>query len=457
MRSVSLKRVTAFGLATAMALSSTTAVVGQSDAWEAFEASLEGKYDGQTMSLIVISDPFVPAMREMNERFRELTGAEVVVDALGYDAMYQKETLECQQGSDAYDVLVVDVPWTQAFVDCLDPLNELIDAADPEVIGWEDYFRVMREAVSWDGAIVGLPFAPYFVLQHYNTDYFDTLGLTPATTFDEMLANAEAAQENPELPASTFGTILNNAAGSAVGQAFFEYIYNIEGGKPFESMYPGTEDAYADMTPLFSSPQGIEVVDFFSAMLPHQPPGALNYAWQERQSFFNTGKIAFNSQWNVTTPSATDPEQSIVVDSVGTAPFPHDSAELVTQVGGWSMGLNGNSAQKDLAWDYMQWFTSAPVNVEFSKAGGFPARQSTVDNAELNEQYPWYATLNEVIPTAFADCRPRNTESFEIINTLGTWIAKAMSGEMSSADAMAAADAEIGAMLKEAGYVVNLP
>ena len=88
---------------------------------------------------------------------------------------------------------------------------------------------------------------------------------------------------------------------------------------------------------------------------------------------------------------------------------------------------------------------------------GFPARESTLANADLNAQYPWYSTLKEVIPTAFADCRPRNNESFNIINTLGTYISKATSGEMTTEEAMKAADLEIGTMLKTAGYNVTLP
>ncbi len=393
-------------------------------------------------------------MQATAAKFTELTGAKVIIDAFGYDAVYQKEQLACQQNSAAYDVIVLDVPWTQAFVDCVDHLNPLIAAADPEVIAYDDYFGVMKTAVEWKGEVIGLPFAPYFVLQHYNTEVFTALGLKPATNFAEMLENAKAANNSAQFP-NVNGTILNNSAGSAIGQAFFEFIYNIEGGKPFESMYLGTPDAYADMTPLFDTPQGIAVVDFFKSMIPYQPEGALGYAWAERQTYFNTGKIAFNSQWNVTTPSASDPEQSTVVGKVGTAPFPHDSAQLVTQVGGWSMAVNKAGAQKDLAWDFMQWFTAAPTNVDFAKAGGFPSRESTLANADLNAQYPWYATLKEVIPTAFADCRPRNNESFEIINTLGTWIAKAMTGEMSSADAMKAADEQIGKLLKDKGYTVN--
>ncbi len=424
--------------------------------WDAFVASLKGKYAGKSMRLVTIDDPFIGAMQAQAKEFETLTGAAVSIDKFGYDATYQKEQLACQQNSDAYDVIVLDVPWTQAFIDCVDHLNPLIAKADSTVIGYDDYFKVMQQAVEWKGEVIGLPFAPYFVLQHYNTEIFSALGLKPATNYTEMQANAKAANLSSQFPAVN-GTILNNNAGSAIGQAFFEYIYNMEGGKPFNSMYPGTTDAYADMTPLFSSPQGVKVLDFFKEMLVGQPDGALNMAWAERQTYFNTGKIAFNSQWDVTTPSASDPSLSTIVGKVGTAAFPHDSAQLVTQVGGWSMAINKAGKQKDMAWDFMQWFTAAPTNVAFAKVGGFPARESTLANADLNTQYPWYATLKEVIPTAFADCRPRNNESFEIINTLGTWESKAMTGEMSSLDALKAADKAIGKLLKDKGYTVNLP
>jgi multiple sugar transport system substrate-binding protein len=457
MRSRRLMPAAVLGLATVMLATMGAFAAAQDGGWDAFEAGLKDKYVGKTLHVITINDPFQAAMEETNKLFTDLTGAEVVVDGYGYDPVYEKEQLDCQQQSSAYDVIVFDVPWTQAFDGCTEYLNDRIAAGDPEVVAYDDYFPVMQQGVEWGGNIIGLPFAPYFVLQHYNTEYFDTLGLKPATNFTEMMENAKVATKNPLLP-DVYGTILNNLAGSAVGQAFFEYIYNYEGGKPFESMYPGcAPDCYSDMTPLFSSPQGLAVVDFFTAMLPYQPEGALSFAWSERQTDFNTGLIAFNSQWDVTTPSADNPETSTIVGKVGTAPFPHDSKDLVTQVGGWSMAINKWAVDPEFSWDYLQWFTSPQINVEFAKLGGFPNRQSTLDNPDLNAQYPWYTTLKEVIPTAFADCRPRNNESFNIINTLGTYISKAMSGEMTTEEAMKAADQEIGTMLKEAGYNVTLP
>jgi multiple sugar transport system substrate-binding protein len=426
---------------------------GHGQLWKQFVASLKGRYSGKTLHVISINDPFVPAFQTIGRSFKSLTGANVVVDSFPYDAVYQKELLACKQHSKTYDVIVFDVPWTQAFVPCTDHLNSRLAKEKPALIEYNDFFPVMRQAVDWRGQTIGLPFAPYFVLQHYNTKYYSALGLKPAKTLTQMIANAKAATKSSKFR-SVYGIAMNNQAGSAVGQAFFEYIYNFPGGKPFASMFPGSKNPYADMTPMFASKQGLAVINLFKQLLPYQPPGALNIAWGDRQGYFNTGKIAAVNQWDVTTPSASDPKTSTVVGSYATAPFP-TNGKLVTQVGGWSMGINKYGTQKDLTWDFMKWFTSPETSVQFALAGGFPPRTSSLSNKALASKYPWYKTLKQVIPTAFADCRPRITESFDIINTLGTYISKALTGSMTPKAAMLAADRQIGTMLKKRGYKVR--
>jgi len=426
---------------------------GHAQLWKQFVASLKNKYSGKTLHVIAINDPFVPAFQTMGGAFKDVTGANVVVDSYGYDAVYQKELLACKQHSKTYDVIVFDVPWTQAFVPCTDHLNSRLAKEKPALIQYNDFFPVMRTAVDWRGQTIGLPFAPYFVLQHYNTKYYSELGLKPAKTLTQFVSNAKAANKSSKFP-TVYGVAMNNQAGSAVGQAFFEYIYNYPGGKPFASMHPGTKNAYADMTPMFASKQGLAVINLFKSLLPYEPPGALNIAWGDRQSDFNTGKIAVVNQWDVTTPSASDAKTSTVVGSFKTAPFP-TNGKLVTQVGGWSMGINKYGSQKDMAWDFMKWFTSPETSVQFALAGGFPPRTSSLANKQLLAKYDWYATLKQVIPTAFADCRPRISESFDIINTLGTYISKALSGSMSPKAAMLAADKAVGTMLKKHGYKVR--
>ncbi len=116
------------------------------------------------------------------------------------------------------------------------------------------------------------------------------------------------------------------------------------------------------------------------------------------------------------------------------------------------MGINKYGTQKSLAWDFIKWFTSPESSVTFAQDGGFPARTSALSNATLVKQYPWYNTLRDVVPTAFADCRPRISDSFTIINTLGTYISKALSGSLSAKQAMLDADHDIGTLLKSHGY-----
>lgn len=424
-----------------------------SAAWQQFSQQLKGRYAGKTLRLIMINDPFVPAFNKMADAFGALTGAKVAVDTFGYDPTYQKEVLACNQHDKTYDLIVFDVPWTQKFVPCTDPLGEYVKKTDPALVQYDDFFPVMRQASVWNGEIVGFPFAPYFVMQTYNKKYYDALGLHPAKTLAEFADNAKTATNNAKLPA-VFGTSMNNQSGSAVGQAFFEYIYSMPGGKPFASEYPGSPKPYANMTPMFATKAGIAVVDLLKKLLPSEPPGSLNTAWTQRQTAFATGHVAAVNEWDVTTPSLSDAAQSTVGADYATAPFPTDG-KLVTQVGGWSMGINRFGTQKSIAWDFVKWFTSEETSVAFSQAGGFPPRTSVLANAELAKQYPWYGTLKEVVPTAFADCRPRISESFDIISTLGTYIGKALAGSMSSKDAMLAADREIGTMLKKAGYRVD--
>jgi len=421
--------------------------------WRQFVSSLKGKYTGKTLHVIMINDPFLPAFQKMSATFKSVSGANVVIDSYAYNPTYDKEVLAGTQHSSTYDITVFDLPWMQKFVPYVDPLDSYIAKTNPTLLEYNDFFQVMRQGSTWNGHVVGFPFAPYFVLQHYNTKYYQTLGLKPATTLAQFAHNAQVANKNSKLP-SVYGTAMNNQAGSAVGQAFFEYIYSFAGGKPFASEYPGSKSPYSDMTPMFASKQGLAVVNYLKGLLPSEPPGALNIAWTDRQSDFNTGKVAAVNQWDVTTPSASDPTQSTVANSYAVAPFPHNGP-LTTQVGGWTMGINKYGTQKSLAWDFIKWFTSPETSVQFARAGGFPPRTSSLSDPTLTKLYPWYGTLRTVVPTAFADCRPRIAESFDIINTLGTYISKALSGSESTEQAMKQADVAVGTLLKKAGYTVR--
>lgn len=433
-----------------------------SSAWSQFVASLRGKFRGKTLNVMGENDPYIAAMKTMAARFAKLTGATVNVGDLSYNGTYQKETTLAKQKSTAYDIYIFDIPWTGQFGEgqYTVPLNKYIAQAPASVVAWKDIFKTMRQAATWKGKIVGFPFAPYFIISTFNKRDFRAAGIKKLpTTYPQVLKDAKILTHNPKLP-GVYGASLNNATGSPVGQAYFEYIYNIKGGKAFASETPNcTTDntCYANMTPQFTSPQSLAVVRFFKSMLKYEPPGSLSTAWNQRVEYFDTNKAAMIFHWDVDMPEMQNPTVSAVpVSNQGFASPPTWAGVHLTEgMGGWSMGINNLSKNKVLAWDFIEWFNAPQNDITFAHLGGFPARWSTLLDKALIRQYPWYRAVAQVVPYAFPDFRPRIPPSFAIIDTLGTYIADALDGRMTVRAAMQTAQTKIGDMLKAAGYTVH--
>ncbi|HSV30913.1 MAG TPA: extracellular solute-binding protein, partial [Atribacteraceae bacterium] len=186
----------------------------------------------------------------------------------------------------------------------------------------------------------------------------------------------------------------------------------------------------------------------------YTPPGSINYAWDDRATAFQLGKVSMASTWTVRTPMYADPAISTVIDNFGTTVFP--ALEGITTsppVGGWVMGIAHDSPSKDLAWEYIKWFCSPEIHKKFCAAGGPPSRLSAVNDPALIEANPWYHTIMETAPLTFVDCRPRVPESFEIIDVVGLKISEALLGEISSEEAMQGVQDYATILMKRGGYL----
>ena len=414
-----------------------------------------GDHSGKTLRIIMIQDPWVGAFDDINEEFTELTGAEVIIDSFGYDATHEKEVLAGASQSSEFDVVVLDSPWVGEFAEggFVDDLTPLIEA-DDDVVQFDDFVPSFQTVSEWDGEIVGIPFGAYFVMLHYRTDLFEEAGLEVPKTIEEWEAAAEFFTDNPDFP-DIYGTALNNQRGAPAGQAWFEYIWSF-GGKPFESTYPGSPDPYANMTPLLNSPEGIAVTQQFVDMIKYEPVGAESFAWDERATTFSVGQTPMVNVWSVRTPGFVDPDQSIVADKFATSLFPAvEGVDSVPPLGGWVMGINSAAEQKDLAWDYIKWFTSPEIHKKFVLEGGPPSRLSTMQDPDVVAAQPWAETLFETQGLTYAEVRPRIPEAFEIMDIVGFHVSRAIQGQVSAEEAMNDANEEVATLLKEAGYQVD--
>ncbi len=423
-------------------------------AFESYTAELANKWEGRTLAIMGVKDPWLPAFQTMMTEFENLSGATVTFENYSYDDTYSKEILLGQQKSSDVDIIMYDLPWVGQFSETnfVEPLDERIAAADQELMMYDDFYKVMRDGAVWNEEIIGIPFAPYFVMNITNDEILDQANVSVPETIEEFKETCHAVTEATGLA----GTAINNQSGTPVGQAYFDWIYNM-GGRPFASMHPDSAgDYYADMTPQFSSDESKATVQMFKDLVDCQPTGALNIAWQERYSSFATGQAAMISPWNYDVPPLDDPAQSAVGGKFSVHPVPTAAGvELNTPVGGWLLGMNTYSEQKDLAWDFIQWFSSPAVNGAFMNEGGFASRYSVSDNTDLQQKYPWLAVQAGIVDTAFPAFRPQVPEAFEIMSGLGDEIGAFLNDEKTLDEAMADADAKIGDLLKTAGYTVN--
>ena len=413
-----------------------------------------GQYPKVNLKVISINDPFIESVRATKDGFTKLAGAKVEVDGYGYDAVHNKQVLGCSQNDSSYDVMIIDGIWIGELVEagCIDPIEKRLAKEDPKVIAWEDYTVSGAGQATWQGQRWCAPVAIYYGLMYYRDDLFTKANKKVPTTFDELKETAKFFTNNPDFP-GVYGYAMNNQRGAAAGQQYFEWIFSA-GGSPWKSNKIGAKDPYADQTPTYNSPEGVELVQFFRDMTKFGPPGVEAYAWDERASAFSAGKLAMFNDWSVRVQLANDPKLSKVAGKFKSAPMvSKDGKSSVAPVGGWIMCINQHGKNKDAAWDFIKWFGSPEVHKQYVLAGGTPSRVSALTDAAVQAKYPWTSTLYEAQKTSWVEVRPRHPMTFQLIDLLGADVNKAIIGELTPKQALDAANEKIAELLRSGGLL----
>lgn len=432
-----------------MALLAASTAMAQEIDWK----SQLGDHSGKTLRVMTITDPFIDSMKAVKDGFTNLTGANVEIDGYGYDALHEKELLACSQNDGSYDVLLIDGIWIGEFAEagCLDSAEDKI-SENPDTFAWDDFTPSAAGQASWEGQRMCLPVGIYYELMYYRTDLFEKAGIKVPETFEELKKTAATFTNNPEFP-GVYGYAMNNKRGAAAGQQWFEWIYSA-GGKPWASNDIGSAEPYKDQTPTLNSQESVDLVQFFRDMVAYGPPGVESFAWDERANAFAAGKLAMINDWSVRAQIANDPKQSQIAGKFKAALMPHkDGGRTVSPVGGWIACVNTHGAQKDAAWDYLKWFASKPVHRDFVLAGGPPSRLSAMQDKDVQAKFPWTEVLFEAQKDAWVEVRPRHPLAFQLIDTVGAQVNKAIIGEKSAKEAMDGAQEDVTKLLKQNGLL----
>ncbi|TNF19876.1 MAG: ABC transporter substrate-binding protein [Rhodobacteraceae bacterium] len=246
------------------------------------------------------------------------------------------------------DIYAVDVIWAGEFAQrgWLEPLNGLLDDA---TIG--AFNPSLLDASTVEGKVHALPLYADGIHFFYRSDLLEKYGLELPRTWQEVLAASQTITEgegNPQL----YGFVSMWAKIEGLFMNWLAFA-NGNGG--------GFYDAEGNVA--VNSPANIEATQFMVDLLHEHrmaPDSILNARPDDARTLFQQGRAAFLMvQDFVHAPLSAD--NSPVADKFDFTRVPyfegHEDANSTT-MGGWFLGINPNSANKQAAADFLAYFTA---------------------------------------------------------------------------------------------------
>ena len=372
------------------------------------------RFDGVTVNLLTFDGPQIaePLQRRAPD-FKELTGATINVNAVGFQDIYDQALLDMSTGQNSFDAFVFDPQWMGDFVGpgYLEDLSSRVTS--DATLDWDDIGPFFRDFnATYGGKVYTIPLDGDFHMVYYRSDLIDK----PPTTWDEYLSVAE--QFNGKDLNGDGEPDYGSCIAKKKGQQSYWWIISVAGGLlQNQGTGQGAFFNTDNMDPLVNNDAFKKALETYKATMEFGPPDEINLGVGDTRGLFDTGRCALSMDWGDIGTLALDPATSTVQDKVGAVITPgwketldRASGKLVpcdtttcpdaidgvnyapyASFGGWSGAINAaaDQAKKDAAFAFLS-YMSAPAqsgeDVTLGKTGFNPYRTSHFENRE-----PWTA------------------------------------------------------------------
>jgi ABC-type glycerol-3-phosphate transport system substrate-binding protein len=309
-------------------------------------------------------DPFT------NTMVKSCTRDNVTVkhDPIDFAGQVQKTTATLAGEEGTYDIIETYgfIIGPNADAGKLQPLDELF-AKHSEKYKLDQIEESMREGMSYDGKLYGLPMQAQMFVMAYRKDVFDKNGLTAPTTFAEMKDAAKKIQDAGDmkypiaLPWLATGDVSTQyqAALNSLGTDFVD---------------PETKE------PQFTSPESKQALEEMKSLLPYMDPQVTTFDQPKVQQQMYNGTAAIAIMFSGRMNDLTLPTNSQYADKFAFAapPAVGEGGSLFSRlsIDGWSLPEN-TKLDSDLLFQMI----AASVSEDASKSAvpaAYPARKGAV-------------------------------------------------------------------------------
>lgn len=458
------------------------AAEGGEASWWRTAAEAAGCQDVTIRGISESTPPSRYAAEVLAPAFEAETGIKVELEPTSWDEMYSKAINDMQAGTGIYDFVYIeqDIVFSYLANNYLVNLTQMLadhpELASPD-FSFDKFTSFINDFKDADGNVYGVPMEAFVKVYLYRSDLFNDptiqeafkaqygYDLAPATNHQQYQDIADFfTQYGEENDLELWGTTVQGNTGHS--SSFYEYFESIaptfgvyEWGINQENWKATVENGGA-----MNSDKAKEALAFWVGLLADAPPEATASTWDEVAASFAAGRAAQGWVYGENTVwIATDPERSRVVGSVGVAMPPvaegvmadaESGAGYVGYYDGGSFGMPVSSKNQLCTLLWMQYIGQESVQADWAIAGSRIVMESTYEEPSVQEADAqagnYYTFMREQGPL-FRGAPPFPFHA-AVRSVVEPFIWKALSGELTPADALDEAAAAADAELVNLGY-----
>lgn len=399
--------------------------------------------DGKRLTLAVNSGVEGDALKAAARDYEAQTGVRIQIAEFPYANLFEKELIDLNAQTGAYDLIMLDDPWfprfaTQDALTDLKPLYEKRGRTGPD----EDFIQssiALCKHPYETGALYALPYVGNSQLFFYRRDILQKYNLKEPATWDEVLAAARTINQANVAGApggmQMYGYVMRAAQGNAVVADFMPIFWAF-----------GAEMFDGGGRPTVNSPEGIAALKFMLELGKYSPPGYQSFNADEVSAHLLQGTAAMSINWPAWIGAFSDPAKSKVIGKMEFGVMPGAKNVGRAEIGNWLIAIPRDANNKEAAFDFLLWATSPEQMKRSALRGNPPTRRSVFTDAELLGKFPSYPAQLRSLEGSRP--RPRTPLWNEIENAFGIFLSKANGGELSPEEALNQANAEIARIIE---------
>ena len=354
------------------------------------------------------------------------------------DTDTNRATLTTQiSGGAGPDVYMGDVIWPAQFAahQLASPLSQYLPTSY-----FDTFAPGLVAGATYKNQVYGAPFFEDQGFLYYRKDLLKENNMKVPTTWEELMADSKTIQAKGE---AQYGYVFQGASYEGATCNFMEFLTSA-GGTVLNS------DATKST---INSPEALKALTFEQQLVTSGVSPKAQSTFQELQSMneFSAGHSVFLRNWDYGYSTSQAPG-SAVIGKVGVAPMPTFAGQPTpgySNIGGWNLYVNPHSKNVAADLTFIKWMTGneaqTALATQFSE---IPTNQAVRTSANVIKSNAVLA----VVPQTKLVARPAQTPFYPAVSTaIYTNVSAVLSGAMTPADALKAAESAINTALSGGG------